>query len=329
MKSVTLRQLRGLVAVARHLSVSRAAEELGLTPPAVSMQLKELEQQVGAPLFDRTGRAVTLTTTGEYLLSYARRILSTLKDAEDAMARLRSLQGGTLTIGLVGTAQYFMPRLVAAFHAEHPGIDLKLRVGTREQLVASMQGNDVDLAIMSRPPRELASRAEAFAMHPHVLVTAPRHPFAAMEQVPVAALSREGFILRETGSGTRAAWEEFASEHRLTPRILMELDSSEAIKQAVIAGMGVSLLSLHTVGTELQHGLVAVPDVEGLPVVRRWHVVTTQAKLLAPAAEAFREFVIGRGESFLASMFPLTLAGAALRRFSLRRPPPASPTADE
>jgi DNA-binding transcriptional LysR family regulator len=329
MKGVTLRQLRVLVAVARHLSVTRAAEELGLTPPAVSMQLKELEQQVGAPLFDRTGRAVTLTTTGEYLLSYARRILSTLKDAEDAMARLRSLQGGTLTIGMVGTAQYFLPRLIAAFHAEHPGIDLKLRLGHREQLVSLMQCNEVDLAVMSRPPRELASRAEAFAMHPHVLVTAPRHPFAAMSHVPVAALAREGFIARETGSDTRNAFDEFADEHRLAPRILMELDSNEAIKQVVMAGMGIGLLSLHTVGAELQHGLVAVPDVEGLPVVRRWHVVTNQAKLLAPAAEAFRDFVIGRGESFLASMFPLTVAGAALRRFGLRRPPPAAPTADE
>lgn len=329
MKSVTLRQLRVLVAVARHLSVSRAAEELGLTPPAVSMQLKELEQQVGAPLFDRTGRAVTLTTTGEYLLSYARRILSTLKDAEDAMARLRSLQGGTLTIGMVGTAQYFLPGLIAAFHAEHPGIDLKLRVGHREQLVSLMQCNEVDLAVMSRPPRELAARAEAFAMHPHVLVTAPRHPFAAMAHVPVAALAREGFIARETGSGTRAVFDEFAAEHRLAPRILMELDSDEAVKQAVMAGMGVGLLSLHTVGTELQHGLVAIPDIEGLPVVRRWHVVTQQAKLLAPAAEAFRDFVIRRGESFLASRFPLTVAGAALRRFGLRRLPPATPTADE
>jgi DNA-binding transcriptional LysR family regulator len=318
MKNVTLRQLRVLVAVARRLSITRAAEELHLTPPAVSMQLKELEEQVGVPLFDRTGRAVTLTTTGEYLLSYARRILATLKDAEDAMARLRGLQGGTLTIGMVSTAKYFLPRLIAAFHAEHPGVDMKLRVGNREQLVALMQRNEVDLAIMGRPPKEWATRAEPFAMHPHVLVTAPRHPFATLEQVPVAALAGEGFIVREPGSGTRAAFDEFAADHHLAPRVLMEMDSNETIKQAVMAGMGVSFLSLHTIGIELQHGLVAVPDVEGLPVVRRWHVVNNQAKLLAPAAEAFRYFVLERGEAFLAELFPLTAAGAALQRFGLQ-----------
>jgi LysR family transcriptional regulator, low CO2-responsive transcriptional regulator len=317
MKGVTLRQLRVLVSVARHLSVTRAAEELSLTPPAVSMQLKELEQQVGASLFDRTGRAVRLTTTGEYLLSYARRILATLKDAEDAMARLRGLQGGTLVVGMISTAQYFLPRLIAAFHAEHPGIDMALRVGNRERLAALMQRNEVDLAIMGRPPREWATRADPFAMHPHVLVTAPQHPFAAMEQVPVAALAREGFIVREAGSGTRAAFDEFAAEHHLVPRTLMELDSNETIKQAVMAGLGVGVLSLHTVGIELQHGLVAVPEVEGLPIVRRWHVVHNQAKLLAPAAEAFRAFVLERGEAFLAEQFPLTVAEAALRRFGL------------
>ena len=304
MKNVTLRQLRVLVAVARQQGITRAAEELHLTPPAVSMQLKELEEQVGVPLFDRSGRAVTLTTTGEYLLSYARRILATLKDAEDAMARLRGLQGGTLTIGMVSTAKYFLPRLIAAFHAEHPGIDMKLRVGNREQLVALMQRNEVDLAVMGRPPKEWATRAEPFAMHPHVLVTAPDHRFATLERVPADALAHEGFIVREPGSGTRAALDEFFAEHHLAPRVLMEMDSNETIKQAVMAGMGVSMLSLHTVGIELAHGLIATPEVEGLPLVRRWHVVNNQAKLLAPAAEAFRYFVLERGERFLAGMFP-------------------------
>ncbi|MCU0773697.1 MAG: LysR substrate-binding domain-containing protein [Ideonella sp.] len=324
MEGVTLRQLRVLVAVARHLSVTRAAEELGLTPPAVSMQLKALERQVGLPLFDRTGRAVTLTSTGEYLLSYARRVLATLKDADDAMARLRGLQGGRVTIGIVGTAQYFMPRLVADFQADHPGVDLQLRAGPRDLVVTLLQRHEVDLAVMGRPPRDAATHAEPFALHPHVLVTPPRHPFATMPQVPLVALAREGFIVREPGSGTRAAFDEFGAEHQLVPRVLMEMDANETIKQAVMAGMGVSLLSLHTVGLELQHGLLATPEVEGLPIVRRWYVVRNQGKLLSPAAEALHDFVLQRGEGLLGEMFPLTVAGAALRRFGLRSAGPGA-----
>jgi DNA-binding transcriptional LysR family regulator len=324
MKGVTLRQLRVLVAVARHESVTRAAQELQLTPPAVSMQLKELEQQVGTPLFDRSGRAVTLTTTGEYLLSYARRILATVQDAEDAIARLQGLQGGPLTVGMVGTAKYFVPRLITAFHLEHPGIEATFRVGDREQLLAMLERHEVDLAIMGRPPGVATLRAEPFAMQPFVLVTPPRHPFASMAQVPVARLSREGFIVRQAGSGTREVFDAFVAEHRLSPKVLMAMESNETVKQAVMADMGLALLSLHTLGTELPHGMVAVPDVEGLPIVRHWHVVDQQARLLPPAAEAFRDFLLERGEGLLAGLFPFSAAAATLRRFSLR-PPPVSP----
>jgi DNA-binding transcriptional LysR family regulator len=197
MKNVTLRQLRVFAAVARHLSFARAAEELHLTPPAISMQVKELENEVGLPLFDRGGKAVSLTTTGEYLLAYTRKVLATLKDAEDALARFKGLSGGQLTVGLVSTAKYWLPSLMARFKDEHPGVELKMLLGNREQLVAFMQRGEADLAIMGRPPKEWATRAEPFAVHPHVLVTAPGHPFTRMEQVPAAALQHEGFIVRE------------------------------------------------------------------------------------------------------------------------------------
>ena len=163
MKNITFRQLRVFTEVARHLSFSRAAEALHLTPPAVTMQIKELEGHVGLPLFDRSGRQVTLTTAGEYILVYARKMLATLKDAEDAAARLQRLEVGTLTIGMVSTAQYFLPRLLAEFQREHEGIEIKLAVGNREQLVKMLHGNEVDIAIMGRPPTELATRAEPFA----------------------------------------------------------------------------------------------------------------------------------------------------------------------
>ncbi|MGH6638440.1 MAG: LysR substrate-binding domain-containing protein [Polaromonas sp.] len=305
MKNVTLRQLRVFASVARHLSFVRAAEELSLTPPAVSMQIKELEEQVGLPLFDRSSRSVSLTTVGEYVLAHARRVLAVMRDAEDMVARFRGLQGGALDVAMVSTAEYFLPRLLALFRGEHPGIEIRLQVGNnRDQVVALMQQGEVELAIMGRPPREWATRAEPFALHPHVLVTSVDHPFARMEHVPAQALTGEGFIMREPGSGTRAALDEYMQAHHITPRVVMQMSSNEAIKQAVMAGMGVSLLSLHTIGLELDHGLIAAPEVEGLPVMRRWHVVNNLAKTLSPAAEAFRYFILERGEAFLAEHFP-------------------------
>lgn len=304
MKNVTLRQLRVFASAARHLSFARAAEELHLTPPAVSMQIKELEAEVGMLLFDREGRSVSLTTTGEYFLSHARRVLAALKDAEDTVARFKGLTGGQLTVGMVSTAQYFLPGLLARFRAEHPHVELLLRVGNREQLAALMQRNEVDLAVMGRPPREWATRAEPFAMHPHVLVTAPDHPFTRTEQVSAAALAREPFIMREPGSGTRAALQEYLDGFHLQVRMVMEMNSNETIKQTVMAGLGVSLLSLHTVGMEVKQGLIATPEVEGLPLMRRWHVVNNHAKLLSPAAEALRYFILEHGEAQLAQTMP-------------------------
>ena len=304
MKNVTLRQLRVFASVARHLSFIRAAEELSLTPPAVSMQIKELEAQVGLPLFDRSSRSVSLTTVGEYVLAHTRRVLAVLRDAEDMVARFRGLQGGMLDVAMVSTAKYFLPRMLALFRDEHPGIEIRLQVGNnRDQVVALMQQGEVELAIMGRPPMEWATRAEPFAMHPHVLVTSLDHPFARMEQVPARALTGEGFIMREPGSGTRAALDEYMQAQHITPRVVMQMSSNEAIKQAVMAGMGVSLLSRHTIALELDHGLIAMPEVEGLPVMRRWHVVNTLGKTLSPAAEAFRYFILERGEAFLAKHF--------------------------
>lgn len=303
MKNATFRQLRVFSEVARHLSFARAAEALHLTPPAVTMQIKELEGHVGLPLFERTGRKVSLTTAGEYMLVYARKVLSTLKDAEDAAARLQHLEAGTLTIGMVSTAKYFLPRLLGEFQREHEGIEIRLAVGNREQLVNMLQGNEVDIAIMGRPPKELATRAEPFAAHPHVFVAPTDHPLLRMGHPTLEALRPYGFIMREPGSGTRAALEKLLDAARLEPRIHMEMSSNETIKQAVMAGMGLSFLSLHTIGLELEHKLIAVLDVEGTPVVRAWNVVHTLSKLLSPAAEAFRYFMLERAEAHLADKY--------------------------
>jgi DNA-binding transcriptional LysR family regulator len=301
---VSLRQLRVFASVAKHLSFVRAAEELGLTPPAVSMQIKELEVAVGFPVFDRTSRQVSLTMVGEYVLAHIRRVLSAMRDAEDLVARFRGLQAGPLDVGMGSTAEYFLPRLLAQFHQEHPGIVIRLQVANnREQIVTLMQEGNIELAIMGRPPQGWPTRAEPFAMHPHILVTSTDHPFSSMETVPAKALVDEGFIERKPNSGTRAALDEYMRSNHMTPRIVMQMSSNEAIKQAVMAGMGISLLSRHTVGLELDHGLIAAPGTEGFPVMRRWHVVNNLAKTLSPAAEAFRYFILERGEAYLAKHF--------------------------
>ncbi len=303
MKNATFRQLRVFNEVAKNLSFVRAAENLHLTPPAITMQVKELEGHVGLPLFERNGKKVSLTTAGEYMLVYARRILSTLKDAEDAALRLQRLEIGQLTIGMVSTAKYFIPRLLVAFRNEHPGIDVKLAVGNREQLVQMLRDNEVDIAIMGRPPKDMATRAEPFAAQPHVFIAPPDHPVCRVGHPTASTLSQFNFIIREEGSGTRAAMEKFFRDAGIQLTHTLEMQSNETIKQAVMAGMGLSFVSLHVLELELKNKLVTVLDVPGTPVVRSWNVVHTLSKMLSPAAEAFRYFMLEQGEAFLSQHF--------------------------
>lgn len=312
---LTFRQLRVFTEVAHHGSVQRAAEAMFLTPPAISLQIKEVERQVGQALFDRSNRRMTLTTAGEYFLFYARKLLATMKDAEDMMARLNRLESGRLTIGMSSAGKYFMPRLLARFHAEHPAVEIRLKLGRREELGRLLADGEADLCVMGRAPRELPCRAEPFAMHPHVLITAPTHPFAMAGQVPAAALAGEPFIVREAESGTRQVMQEYLDSYRIRPTQIMEMPSNEGIKQAVMAGLGLSILSLHTIGLEARLGLLAVPPIEGLPLTRRWNLVHLSGKHLSPAAEALRYFVLEQGEAQLAELFaPLS-------------PPPVEPPA--
>jgi len=310
MLRLSFRELQVFAAVARHMSFARAAEELHLSPPAVSMQVAGLEATLEVPLFERAGRRISLTTAGEYFLVHARRLLTNLKDAEDTIARLRGVQTGRLVVGVLSTAKYFVPRLLAGFLSEHPGLDLKLEFGNRQALSDLLSRGDLDLAVMGSSSRELELRVEPFAAHPLGIVAAPDHPLAALPHIPPALLDREPFIVREPGSGTRAAMERYFSEVRIKPASIMTMASNETIKQAVMANMGVSFLSLHTTGLEVQTGLLKVLDVDGLPLVRRWQVVHVRAKLLSPAAEALRYYVLESGERLLAQMFPGLVAAA-------------------
>jgi DNA-binding transcriptional LysR family regulator len=309
--NVTLRQLKVFAAVAQHGSLSRAAESLHLTPAAVSMQIRELERQVGLPMLDRGGRGVSLTVAGEYVLAYARKMLAMLKEAEDLMARFRGVTGGQLRVGFLSTAQHFAFRLLAQFRRDHPGVEVLPVIGARrDEVFAALQRHDIDLAIAGQPPRELALRAEPFAQHPLVLVTSTDHVLArAMGYVPALGLAEFPFIAREPGSGTRSALEHYFREQRIAPRIAFELPSNDAIKQAAAAGLGIALLSLHAVGDELRRGELVAPEVEGLPLVRRWHVVTTTGRPVSPATEALRYFILEHGERLLATEFGHRTAG--------------------
>ncbi len=292
LRRATLRQLQVFEAVARNLSFSRAAAELHLTQPAVSMQVKLLEGIAGLPLFERLGKKIFLTEAGAELHQHSRVIAQQLRDADEALAARKGLSEGRLLITMVSTAKYLVPPLLARFLKRHPGVSVKLSANNREVVLKQLADNEVDLAIMGRTPQGMAAVVEAFARHPHVIIAAPAHPLAKKRRIPLARLAEETFLIREPGSGTRGLLERLFAEHRLPLNVSMEMASNETIKQAVQAGMGISLLSLHTIGLELETRRLAILDVRGLPIVRDWHVVHLAAKRLSPVALAFKDFLL-------------------------------------
>jgi DNA-binding transcriptional LysR family regulator len=303
MLPVTLRQLQVFASVARHLSFARASEELHLTAPAVSMQIKQLESAIGLPLFDRSGNSVTLTLTGEYFLVHVQRVLSNMREAENLIGRLRKVQTGVLHLGMLTTAKYFVPHLLAGFMKQHPGVQPRLVEGNRVELVDALHHNELDIAIMGRPPKELDTRAEPFAIHPLGVIAAARHPLAKLEEIQVDALAREPFIIREEGSGSRVTMEALFREWRISPPVLMQMTSNESIKQAVMAGLGIAFISLHTVAEELRSGKLVSLRVAELPLLRQWQLVRLSARVMSPVAEAFRHYVLEQGEAFVNEWF--------------------------
>ena len=306
----TLRQLRVFEAVARHLSFSRAAEELHLTQPAVSMQVKALEAQAGLALVEQIGRRIYLTAAGRELHSRAQAIARELGAADAALSAMRGLTQGPLTIALVSTAKYVAPPLLRRFLKAHPGVTLRLDVDNREKVITALAANAVDLAIMGRPPQNLETVAEPFAPHPHAIVAAPSHRLARRRRVPLERVARETFIIREPGSGTRGLLERLFAEHGLALQVSMEMASNETIKQAVAAEMGISFLSLHTVGLELATRTLVLLDVAGLPIVRDWYVVHLAQKRLSPVAAALKAYLLAEGTRELATV----TAGRPLKR---------------
>ncbi len=289
--------------VARHHSFVRAATELHLTPSAVSLQIKELEQAVGLPLFGRSGKTSALTPAGQVLLTDVNRALLALRDAEEALSRLRGRETGIVSVGVVSNAKYFVPRILARFHEDHPDVELRVSLGNREQLLRQLANGEVDFAIMGQPPLEHNLRAEALGPQPLGILAAPEHPLAGDREIPVGALAQCKFIVREPGSGTRAAMERFFHDALIKPTRVMELTCNDSIKQAVIANMGIAFLSLHTAGLELQGNVLVVLDIVGLPLMRRWHVVQLESAPLSESAESLRRFIVDFGTGFIARHF--------------------------
>lgn len=296
---VSLRQLRVFEAAATNRSFSKAAEMLHLTQPGVSMHIKELETNAGLPLFERIGRRLYVTEAGQELLSRARDILRALKDAEDTLDGLKGLRRGRINLAVVSTAKYFVPQLLAQFGRDFPELEIRLAVNNRNSVIEQLVANEVDLAIMGRSPESLDTVAEPFAQNPHVIIAAPNHPLAGTRRIQVAALAAESFIVREPGSGTRLAMQNFFDELHVACKVGMEMASNETIKQAVMAGMGVSFISRHTIELELQTQRLAVLDVRGTPVIRHWHVAHLAKKRLSPTASAFKQFVLTNGRALL------------------------------
>jgi DNA-binding transcriptional LysR family regulator len=304
LKNLSMRQLRVFISAARHHSFNKAAIELSLTAPAISMQIKELESDMGVMLFARVGRRVELTTAGEYFLVYAKRIIETMRDAETTLTRFQGKEGGVLKIGLVSTAKYFLPQLLSRFKEDHIGVRIKLEVRNRDQMVALLRDGEIDLAIMGRTPSDLDTRIEVFAAHPHAFIAHPSHTLALLQGISPMALSQMEIITREEGSGTRAIMQRFLNDRGLTPQISMEMSSNESIKQAVIANLGISFVSLHTVGLEVKYGEIAVLDIDETPISRAWHVVALNRRNHSAAAEAFRYFVLEHGAAILDELHP-------------------------
>jgi DNA-binding transcriptional LysR family regulator len=318
MKNATLRQLKVFEAVARHLSFSRAAEELHLTQPAVSTQVRKLEEHAGLPLFEQLGKKIHLTPAGAQMLESSREIIQKFQEAEEVMAQFKGVSGGRLNVSVISAGDYFFPRLLVEFAQRHAGVSLNFGVCNREELLAQMQSNVTDLAVMVRPPEDADTVAEPFAPHPYVIVAAPGHPLARTARIAASRIIREPFVVREKGSDTWNSMVEGFGNHLPGLNIAMEIRSTETIKQAVMAGMGVSFLSAHTISRELQAGSLVVLDVQGFPLMLHWYVVHRRAKRLPPVAQAFKNFLLQDGAGLIAQALGIKTKPAA--RKTARRP---------
>lgn len=292
-RHATLRQLQVFEAIVRLGSFTRAAEELFLTQPTVSMQIKKLADSMGLPLFEHIGRNVRPTEAGLELYESCRRIFETLANLEMKMADLKGIKRGRLRLGVVTTAKYFVPEVLGEFCQLYPGIEVALKVSNRDRIIERINGNEDDLYIMGQAPADQSDvDAYPFAPNPLVVMAPRNHPLVGKKNIPLARIAEEPFILREPGSGIRDATLKVFDKLGTRPRVRMELGSNEAIKHAIVGGLGLSVLSLHTLTLEGSDGPVAILDVEGFPIMRQWYIVHPKGKELSLVAQAFLDFAL-------------------------------------
>lgn len=291
MKNATLRQLKVFESVARNLSYTRAAEELYLTQPTVSIQLKQLTDIVGQPLLEQVGKRIYLTDTGRELLKVCRDIFDGLARFEMLVSDMKGVKAGKLRLAVITTAKYFVPRLLGLFCQRYPGIDVSLKVTNRERILQRMAENQDDLYVLGQPPEHMDIEVEPFLENPLVVLAASNHPLAAQKKISPQCLAEEQFLMREPGSGTRLATEKFFDERGLKLKVRMELGSNEAIKQAVAGGLGIAVLSAHTLTLERNSEELVFLDVQDFPIRRHWYLAYPKEKQLSVVARAFLEFL--------------------------------------
>ncbi|MFO8041007.1 MAG: LysR family transcriptional regulator [Sodalinema sp.] len=297
MIQATLHQLRVFETVARHGSFTRAAEELSITQPTVSTQIKHLTQTIGLPLFEQIGKQLYLTQVGEELLDTCQTIFGQLANFEMMVADLQGAKRGKLRLGVVTTAKYFVPRLLGSFCRQHPDIDVSLQVSNHQKLVQRMLKNQDDFYILSHPPEDLDLVVTPFLDNPLVVVASQDHPLANQSKIPLKKLRGEAFIMREQGSGTRRAVQQVFDRHKLTVNVRLEFSSNEAIKQSVMGGLGISVLSLHCLRPDYQQGELTILNVKEFPIPCRWYIVHPSGKQLSVLAEAFLKHLLLESQS--------------------------------
>jgi len=296
-KNATLRQLQIFEVVARHISYTRAAEELYLTQPTVSIQLKQLTDIVGMPLLEQVGKRIFLTDAGRELLKVVRMVLDELSRFEMTISDMKGVKAGKLRIAVITTAKYFVPRLLGPFCEQYPGIDVALKVTNRERLLQRLEDNEDDLYILGQLPEGMDVTVEPFLENPMIVLAAHNHPLAGVKNIPAARIAKEPFLMRESGSGTRLVTENYFNQRGLTINFRMELGSNEAIKQAVAGGLGITVLSAHTLALEKSADELVILDVEGFPIRRQWYVAHSKGKQLSVVAKAFLEFLHNESKS--------------------------------
>jgi len=297
--NITFRQLEVFEVVARLLSYTKASKELHLSQPAVSMQIKQLEENAGLPLFEQIRRKTYLTEAGQEMYHYCRTIAHQLEEAGEVFEQLKGLKSGRLEITVATTANAFATRMLSMFNKRHEGSTVSLDVTNRERLLQQLADNEKDIAIMGRPPEDADLVTEAFADNPLVVVAAPDHSLVGKQPIPLYMLQDQTFVVREKGSGTRTAMQRFFEEHNLSITSSMEMNENEAIKQAVQAGMGLGVVSIHTIELELETKRLVILDVEDFPIMRHWYLVHRKEKRLSPITQAFKDFVLSEGRSLM------------------------------